>query len=269
MKYFSSLSIVAIIFAACGTVKKAQKIEEAISKKDTSQTVMVSKIDSIKQSKQILNRVYQNRIQYTTFSAKVKVEFRDKDDQDQGTANIRMRKDSIIWISLTGPLGVEGFRVLIKKDSITLWNKLNKTVQYRTIGQLSGITQIPFDFSTLQDLIVGNPVFLDSNVVSYKTKDDETLVLMVGTLFKHLITLDNSDYKVTHSKLDDLDPVRNRTMDITFSDYEFNNNIWFATKRVLSVAENNKLDINMDFKQYVINPLLTYPFNLPRNIKVK
>ncbi|MFX8942119.1 DUF4292 domain-containing protein, partial [Acinetobacter baumannii] len=59
--------------------------------------------------------------------------------------------------------------VLITKDSLTLVRlKGEKYVQRRTIAYLKEVTQIPFSFSVLQDIIVGNPVFLDSNIVSFK-----------------------------------------------------------------------------------------------------
>lgn len=268
MKYYLAI-LITLITLSCGTVKKVEKIDVAISKKDTAQTVVVKGIDTVALSKKILKQALQNDIDFTTFSAKVKVEFQDKNDNEQATAFVRMHKDSVIWISLTGALGVEGFRVLIKKDNVVVWNKLKKTVQYRSLQHLSSLTQIPFDFKTLQDLIVGNPIFIDSNVVSYRNKEQETLILMVGDLFKHLITLDNSNYLVKHSKLDDVDASRNRTMDITFSDYEYANGHWFPKQRIISVAENNKLDISMEYKQYKFNEPLTYPFNLPKNIKVK
>ncbi len=267
--FIVQLIVAAAFVAGCGTVKKVEKIEEAINKKDTAQTVIVPKVDSIQLSKDILKKIVDKRIDFTTFSAKVRVEFQDQDDHENGTAYIRMSKDSLIWISLTGPLGVEVYRVLIQKNKVSLWNKLNKTIQYRTLAELSSITQIPLDFSTLQDLIVGNPIFLDSNVVSYKVKESETLILMIGDLFKHLITLDNTDYKVMHSKLDDVDAIRNRTMSVQFTDYQQKDGYWFPTKRNISVAENNTLEVSLDFKQYVFNPQQTYPFNPPKNVKVK
>src|SRR5690349_21770366 len=111
-------------------------------------------------------------------------------------------------------------------------NLLKKQVQYRTTSYLQEVSQLPFDFTALQDMIVGNPVFVEDNVVSYKTNgNNEMLVLMVGKLFKHLLTLDNTDFKVLHSKLDDVDASRNRTCAISFSDYETNAGFPFSTKR--------------------------------------
>jgi hypothetical protein len=90
---------------------------------------------------------------------------------------------------------------------------------------------------------------------------------MIGKLFKHLVTLDNTDYKILHSKLDDVDAMRNRTCDITFSDYDVSTGIPFATKRRITVAEKSKLDINLDYKSYVFNQPVTFPMPDTKNFK--
>ena len=141
-------------------------------------------------------------------------------------------------------------------------------MQVRGINYLQELTQLPFDFQTMQDLVVGNPVFTDSNIVSYKVNNNnELLVLMTGNIFKHLITLDNTNYRIIHSKLDDVDASRNRTCDITFNDYDNAAGLPFSTKRKISVAERSKLDINLDFKQYSFNQPITFPFSIPKNYK--
>ena len=167
------------------------------------------------------------------------------------------------------PLGVVA-NILINKDSVTLVQiKGQKSIKYRAISYLQEQTQIPFDFYTLQDLLVGNPVFLDSNVVSYKSGNAQLLVMMVGDLFKHLVTLDKADFKVLHSKLDDVDALRNRTCDITFSNYQMVNNRQFSTYRYISVSEKSKLDISLDFKEFSFNEPLKYLFTVPKNSKRK
>jgi outer membrane lipoprotein-sorting protein len=121
----------------------------------------------------------------------------------------------------------------------------------------------------LQDLIIGNPVFADKNIASYRTNgNNELSILMIGDLFKHLITLDNSNFRIIHSKLDDVDVVRNRTCDISFSDYQTTTGFAFSTKRRISVAEKSKLDINLDFKNYEFNQPVTFPFTVPKNYKI-
>lgn len=132
----------------------------------------------------VYNKVIKNKIDFTTFNAKVRVQYEGKEGGDDATAFIRLKKDSAMWLSLRGALGIEGFRVLITKDSVKVMNLLKKTVQFRSIDYLQEITDLPFDFSTLQDLVIGNPIFIDSNIVSYKVNAaNELLVLMSGRFF--------------------------------------------------------------------------------------
>lgn len=267
-RYFFYAVVLMSMIAGCRPAKKVQRIEQSISKKDTVATVIVvPEVDSFSIVRDIVDSLNKQRIDFNTFSAKIKVDYEGKDGGDQATAYVRIQKDSVIWMSLTGALGIEGYRLMISKDSFRLMNKLQKTIQYRSIVYLQEITEIPFDFYALQDVIIGNPVFIDSNIVSYKNTESELLVLMIGNVFKHLLTLENGDRRITHSKLDDINPIRNRTCDITYDSYENAGDFYFSTKRRISVAEKSKLDINIEFKQYNFNKPQDYPFNIPKNYK--
>ncbi len=267
------ISALICLLEGCRPVKKVEKIEDVIARKDTVQTLIVKPpevtIDSFSIIKHMLGDFYRHQLDFTTFSAKIKVDYEGKDGGDQATAYIRMQKDSVIWLSLTGALGIEGFRILITKDSIKLMNKLDKTIQYSSISYLQELAEVPLDFYGLQDIIIGNPVFLDSNVVSFRTTESALLVLMAGNKFKHLLTLNSGDFKPLHSKLDDADIMRTRTCDITFGGYETKNNISFSTQRKITVSEKSKLDINLEFKQYNFNDPETFPFAIPKNYRVK
>jgi len=268
-KYFFYTIVLFSMIAGCRPAKKVQRIEQSLSKKDTTATVIITPaIDSFSIVKNIVDSLNKQRIEFNTFSGKMKVEYEGKEAGDQATAYVRIQKDSVIWMSLTGALGIEGYRLMINKDSFMLMNKLEKTVQYRSIAYLTEITQVPFDFYSLQDLIIGNPVFIDSNVVSYKNNNNELLILMVGDIFKNLLTIENDNHQIMHSKLDDVNPIRNRTCDLTYDNYENNGKFNFSTKRRISIAEKSKLDINVEFKQYNFNKPQDYPFNIPKNYKV-
>ncbi len=261
-----------LVIGACRPTKKVQKIDDAISKKDTTETVVVNQapsIDSTAIISGILQKVSAKRIDFQTFSGKAKVEYKSAEQDDQATVQIRLQKDSLLWISVTGAFGIEGIRMLITKDSVKLMNKLNKTIQYRSIEYLQELTDIPFDFKTLQDMIVGNPIFIDGKIVSYKNNGDQLLVLMVGDIYKHLLTLDNTDQKVIHSKLDDVDVSRNRTCDITYSDFVIDYGFPFSKDRHITVSEKSKLDVKLEFKQYSFNQPLTFPFVIDKKYKIK
>ena len=92
---------------------------------------------------------------------------------------------------------------------------------------------------------------------------------MAGQFFKHLLTLSSSTYLLTHSKLDDVDINRNRTADITYSGFENKNGVNFSTYREITISEKNKVDIQLNFKQYEFNKELSVFLNIPKNYKRK
>lgn len=262
------LALVVLSITGC---KTAKKIQASIDKKDSTSVHITasSTVDSIKLIKDELTRLKKKRIDFKTFSAKIKVEYEDsKGKQPNITAYVRILKDSLIWISgYATVFNIEAFRVLVSKDSVVVLDKINKEAKLRSLDYLQEVTEIPFDFKTLQDLLVGNPVFLTDSVLSYKETEAKILLATVGVYFKHLLTLNKDDRLVIHSKLDDVDLTRNRTADITYADYETNNGVPFSTSRGITVSEKNKLDISLNFKQYEFNKELSVAFSIPSNYK--
>lgn len=269
MKYIKSVSLVFLVISLSQSCKTAKQINKAIAPKDSTAVIMMdqSKADSILMIKKTMENLNHNYIDFKTFSAKIKVDYEDnKGKQPDFTAIVRIIKDSAIWISLTASiLNVEIIRVLIKKDSVILLNKRDKEVQYRSIDYLQEVTEIPFDYKTLEDLLIGNPVFTDSNIVYYKRTDYQILFSMVGKYFKNLLTLSSDSYLLTYSKLDDVDIARSRTAYLMYADYENKTGHNFSTWREITVSEKNKLDIRLHFKQYEFNKELSVSFNIPKN----
>lgn len=266
-KFFSLLILIGLL-ASCRSTKK---IQTAIAKRDTVAIVTTpptadKKNDTIQMIRSTLSRLDSNRINFKTFSAKLNVDYTGSDGKKYNVnANLRMYNDSTIWVSVNALLGIEAMRLFITKDSVKLLDKLNKTYTARSVDYLQEVTSLPLNLQNLQDLIIGNPVFLDTNIVSYSINNNQIVMLSLGELFKNLLTLDQNDKTLLHSKLDDKDPARNRTADLTYGDYENKKGPWFSTKRRIVVAEKNRLDIKLDFKQYDFNGDVSFPFSIPKN----
>ncbi|MEP7236857.1 MAG: DUF4292 domain-containing protein [Ferruginibacter sp.] len=269
MKLISTACVLAILVFSTFSCKTVKQINKAIAPKDSTAIIIIdqSKVDSIMMIKKTIENLSRNYIDFKTFNAKIKVQYQDSKGKNQDlTAIVRIIKDSAIWISLTASiLNIEAYRALITKDSVIVLNKLDKEVQYRSLDYLQEVTEIPFDYKTLEDLLVGNPVFIDSNIVYYKKTDNQILFSMVGVYFKNLLTLSSDNYYLTHSKLDDVDVSRSRTADLTYGDYENKSGFNFSTYREITVSEKNKLDIRLNYKQYEFNKELSVSFNIPKN----
>ena len=263
------LVIIITLLASCRSQKKIQKV---IAPKDSAVIIINEpKIDTVALVKTAIDRMNSYHINFNTFSAKIKVDYENsKGRQPDFTANVRMKKNEVIWLSLTGTLGIEGFRVMITKDSVHIMDKLSNTYTVRPLSYLQEISNIPFDFSTLQDLIIGNPVFFNADSISaYRAVNNTVSLLSITEVFKHLLTLSSDDI-ITHSKLDDADPTRNRTCDLTYEEYDNKNGVNFSNYRNIVISEKSKLEIQLKFKQFEINPPeQTYPFNVPKRFTRK
>jgi hypothetical protein len=273
MKSFFIVAGMFIAATALFSCRSTKSIQTAMSKKDSVQILLpdsTARTDSLKFMQDIHDAVAKNRVDFQTFSAKVKVDFQGSDGKKNDfNAFIRLQKDSVLWVSVNALLGIEAFRVLITPDSVKVLNKLDRVVQLRSVSYLREITKLPFGFKELQDLIIGNPIYFSNNIVSYKKEASGITVLHIGELFKHLLTLDPGNFQVQHSKLDDADPIRARTADITYGDYESRDGKPFSTFRKITVAEKSKLDIEMKYRQFDFNVPLNFPFNIPKNYKLQ
>jgi len=266
--YAAGIWLFFLIGASCHSAKKIQNVISN-SKKDTAHSVVIAenpKEDSIRFITDIFSHVEKNRIDFKTFSAKMRVNYEGSDGRDYDvTAHLHMQKDSVIWIAVEGLLGSEALRILITPDSVKIVNKLNKELIFRSVSYLQETARMPLDFKSLQDLLIGNPVYLDSNIVFYRKEASAISILSLGKMFKNYLTLNNDSYTLQHCKLDDVDVMRARTSDLTYGDYEGN----FSTYRKISFAEKSKTDIEIVFKQFKFNEVLSFPFPIPKNYKRK
>ena len=256
-------------FSGCHTAKL---INKAIATKDST---IIESGKAYKDSMLLIQNttanLKKNHIDFNTFSSKIKVEIvNSKGKQPDLTATLRMIRDSAIWISMNASfLGIEVYRVLITPQQVILMNKLDKEVQYRTLDYLQDVTQIPFDFKTIQDMFIGNPVFFSVNNAIFKKRDDLVLVSAIGDQFKNLLTLAGDNNFLLHIKLDDVDINRNRTASISYDEYLVSEGNNFSSKRQIVIPGNNKLDIRLNFKQVEFNKELSVAFSVPKNYKRK
>jgi hypothetical protein len=270
MRLIVILCSLSVVLLSCNSAKKVQVLQADIVKRDTTPVVFTNTalpVDSGVIKRDIYNKVIKNRIDFSTFSAKMRVGYNSPDGSDEATAYVRLKKDSALWLSLRGPLGIEGFRLIITKDSVKILNLLKKNVEFKGINYLQEVTGLQLDFAAIQDIVIGNPVFIDSNITSYSTNNGSSLVQMNGTVFNHLLTLDNINFRATNSMLKEFDGVQSRTCTITFSDYDQAKGVAFSTKRKILFTQPAKLDVDVDFKQYAFNEAVSFPFNVPKNYK--
>jgi hypothetical protein len=93
-----------------------------------------------------------------------------------------MRKDSLIWISITPALGIEMIRVMITPDSLKYLSKIpdNKFYYTGTFEDVNRLIGTAFDFEMLQQLLVGNAIGLEKDERRFRSEVDDDDYLLIS-----------------------------------------------------------------------------------------
>lgn len=199
------------------------------------------------------------------FSAKAKVNFNDGKINQGFTANIRIKKDEIIWMSLTGPFGIEGARILIEKDKIQILDKLNGNYYKENLSYLNRYLPFNPDLSFIQNLLLGN---------SFQSSYNKQKISLVGEHYEISDVLEgypvkyhvNSNYRY-HDIL--VENVGNQgSFKMEFADYRIVENYLFAMVRELNFKDDkNSLHLDINFNKIKVESNLDFPFDVPEKYK--
>ena len=75
---------------------------------------------------------------------------------DDLSGQLRMRKDSVVWLTVTAPMGVEIGRVKVSNDSAWIINRLEKTYLAEPLDSLAYRFGMPINLPWLQTLLIDN-----------------------------------------------------------------------------------------------------------------
>ncbi|NBV11341.1 MAG: DUF4292 domain-containing protein [Chitinophagia bacterium] len=265
--------ILVLLTAACANVKKVQVIQDALAVKvlpDAAALAEKARLDSLLMVKGIVTNIANTKIGFSSMNAKLKIDYETSKNKDSYIANLSIQKDSCMYITIRGAMGVIGLKAFINKDSIVLIFPLSKKTERHPLSYLQEVIKIPLSYQTIEDLVVGNPIFMDSiDIISYKVMNERLQVSLMGKLFKNLMILSEDNSKLVELKLDDVDIAKHRTCDINYSEHTLVKNIQFPLNRTISINAQTKLDIGMEFKEFNFDEPLKYTFTIPKTGKRK
>lgn len=200
--------------------------------------------------------------------AKAKMVFRDEKKEQEAKAHIRIHKDSVIWMTFTGVIGMQGARALINKDSITVVSTVDKEYFVFSYEELSRRYNFEINFFTIQSAILGN-------LISPRKEEDKIVAgPSFNTLEQQRGTVTIANYiNAASRKLEKVEMKEANTsnsMTVNYSNfqpvgdkiYPFNGviNIFYKTPAGLLsntiVLEYSKAEVG--------DKELKFPFNIPK-----
>lgn len=170
-------------------------------------------------------------LEYTYLSAKAKMNYSGGGDETKAIADIRMRKDSVIWVSIRTSTGIEGIRALLRPDSAFVVNRLEKSYYAFDYKGLSEKLNFPLTFTMLQSVLTGEMPFQPEGGNTKMSQSDSII---------HLSTR-NGSFQVDS----DISMAFNKLKKITFADLESPNSLSLVYDKFL-VADNKVMPFLFD-----------------------
>ncbi len=145
----------------------------------------------------LVNHNVKNSLHYDWVGMKLSVDFKNPERSESFRANVKMKKDSIIWMSISPALGIEMLRLVITPDSVKYISKIpdNKYYYLGDFSVISDLAKMDLSFDMIQDLLLGNAIMLDKQDDKLNSRIDKQQYFLVSKFHRRLKKLIGVDDK--------------------------------------------------------------------------
>lgn len=252
MKIYFQVCLFAIFLAttACTATKKANKTAE--QKGEMTAELLIKTVE-----KQAIN--------YEWFDGRAKLKYVDMSQNRSIRANIRIQKDSLIWMSFQ-LLGIEGARVKITPDTVYVLNRLNQEYMVKPLSFIEDNYNLPADFNAIAALLVGSPYFY--NTPHLLEEQDSVYVLRASEPLKTIYGIDKKDLKILDLTLEDKNK---QTVEVLFKSYAaLDEKQIFSYFRdiVISSPTQGNASVEIEYTKVTFDEPANVSFSVPEKYKV-
>ena len=100
-----------------------------------------------------------NEFKFDHLTSKAKFKYTEGKNKTSAIANFRIKKDSLIWASISPGLGIELARILISKEKIQMIDKLKKNYYEYDYATLTETYGFEINYELIESIVLGNMLF--------------------------------------------------------------------------------------------------------------
>lgn len=229
-------------------------------------------------SEYLFGKLKENELKFDWLSAKFSADYENNGKKNSFNGQIRIRKDSLIWISLTPLLGIEAVRILISQDSVKMINRLNDTYFIGNYEYVNRFLNTNIDFDVLQAFIIGtdlqfyeNGKFragIDQGFYKLSTMERQKLRKFARSnqdtlkVYIQNIWLDPQSFKILQADVKEIrrDKIK---LEARYTQFEEIDKQLFPKQMEYLIRAENTIRVQADFSKIIINNPLLFPFKVP------
>tara|TARA_B110000444_G_C18752667_1_gene553549 strand:- start:48 stop:770 length:723 start_codon:yes stop_codon:yes gene_type:complete len=233
MNKIYTLLIISLLFHSCG-LKKVDKVVFLVPPQN---------------DKELIARVNAKNNYPEWLYLKGKINLKNKDQNVTFNVSVKNRKDSIIWLNISAPFGIEVFRAQLTPDSIYFINRTNKTWFIKSSSRIKDYFKTEIYFDEVQEMITANTRVLKQK---YSFSKDENYTLN-SQYFNYTIS---TFYRILNASLVEDE----NKIDYSFSDFNENN---FPKEFSLKIKSKESFEATLNYSKIEFNSKQIFPFIIP------
>lgn len=209
-------------------------------------------------------KLIQNQVRADWFNGSAKLSANGGGFSQSASATIKMKKDSLIWISVR-KLGLEIARAQITQDSVFLINRFGREYMVNDLNFLSETYNLPANLQTLQAVVLGNPVFFSLDNLELTENEEHYELSNAGTK-KGRYVLTKTAFALQEMELSDVENDQN--LKINFKDYRaLDTEHFFSYLRLLSLdsPDLGEMKVELNYQKVEIDEPTSIRFEIPKN----
>jgi hypothetical protein len=195
------------------------------------------------------------------------------------SGNIRLRKDSLIWMSIS-KLAIKVMQVELTQDSVMTINYHNDNYFKGDYDYINNKIDNDVDFEMMQSILLGNCMEFYSDTSKMKSYFDGKQYIistirkrkLKKILYKNkpfhskddgqFIFLDPQTFRITHIQVKDF--VNARTFDAYYSDFQKVDSIVFPFHIRFEIRASHNINVDLQYKKVMFNQQEEVPFVIPK-----
>ena len=226
----------------------------------------------------LFDKLKLNELRFDWFSSKFSANYKNKGESNSFDGQIRMRRDSVIWLSFTPLLGIEVFRMILTEDSVKFINRINNTYFIGDYNYVNKYLNTNIDFDILQSFMIGNDLSfyengkfrasLDGDLYKLSTAERTKLKKFVRNSQEQLkiliqnIWIDPQSFKITRADVKEIRK-QNLKLEANYSDFEKVEDQLFPKEVSFDIYADNNIHVSVQFNRININTPQLFPFRIP------
>lgn len=226
----------------------------------------------------LIDKMQDSEARFEYFAARCNISLKSDKAHAELKGQIRMRYDSVIWISLSPALGIEVARLMISTDTIRFMNRLEKNYFEGDYALITRFLGTSIDFNMVQALMLGNDfAYYDNNSFRASVDNDKYRLSTTGRqkLKKYLkqsetpgilvqsVWLSPENYRIKKINLKEFGD-ENQRLHIEYLKHELVEGHYFPVRIHMEVIkQNQRFDLVIDLNGIEINKSQTFPFKVP------